>query len=166
VTFLNLGCGDPPVHAPKPWVNVDDYAGCEPDLLCNILQLPHEDGSVQAVYCGHVLEHMELALDVPRLLAEIRRVLAPDGMLMVVGPDYDRVTASPAWAGAVAMVRWGDDTRPGSRHRWCPTAWAHLNVIREVFPEAHEIDIASVGSFWPLMSRVGWQFAITTEETP
>jgi predicted SAM-dependent methyltransferase len=53
--FLNLGCGDPPVHAPEPWVNVDSYAGCEPDVLADIMHLPYDDQSIEAVYCGHVL---------------------------------------------------------------------------------------------------------------
>jgi predicted SAM-dependent methyltransferase len=161
--FLNLGCGDPPVHAPEPWVNVDSYAGCEPDVLADIMHLPYDDQSIEAVYCGHVLEHLEYP-DVVPLLHEIRRVLEPFAPLCVVGPDFDRVTKLPEWRDAVDMVRYGDFTRPGSEHRWCPTALAHLLAVREVFPSAREIDINAVSSFWPVMSRIGWQFAILTEE--
>ena len=59
--YLNLGCGS---HvAPSPWVNVDCSYGtagfpCFPDVLCDIRTLPWQDGEVDAVYAGHVLEHL------------------------------------------------------------------------------------------------------------
>ena len=159
MTFLNLGCGDPPCHAPEPWVNVDSYAGCEPDLLADLHALPHDTGSVEAVYMGHVLEHLEY-LDVIPVLHEVKRVLEPDGMLCIVGPDYHRVVTKPEWAPWVDLVMHGDDTRPGAEHRWLPTASEHLRMVREVFPAAREIDIIAVSSFWPVVYRVGWEFAI------
>jgi predicted SAM-dependent methyltransferase len=163
MTFLNLGCGDPTVHAPEPWVNVDSWHGCEPDLLCDILHLPYEDGSVDAVYCGHVIEHLDLTDEVPLFLEEIKRVLGEFGQLCIVGPDYDRVTTRPEWAEWVGLVRYGDDTRPGAQHRWLPTASAHLTIVREVFPTIREIDIIAVSSFWPVWNRIGWQFCLVKD---
>jgi 2-polyprenyl-3-methyl-5-hydroxy-6-metoxy-1,4-benzoquinol methylase len=48
-------------------------------------QLPFEDAAVDAVLSFDVMEHVQ---DVPRTLAECRRVLKPGGHLFVVFPSY------------------------------------------------------------------------------
>lgn len=73
---LNLGCGDH--RAPEPWVNVDSWSGVRPDVLADVRALPWPDKSAEAIYCGHVLEHLPLD-QVGLALAEVRRVLAPPG---------------------------------------------------------------------------------------
>ena len=47
------------------------------------------DGSVAEVYASHVLEHLGFREEIPRALAEIYRVLVPDGRLSVSVPDFD-----------------------------------------------------------------------------
>ena len=48
--------------------------------------LPLDDGSVDWVYAEHLIEHVSLAVGVA-WLAEVRRVLAPGGVLRVSTPD-------------------------------------------------------------------------------
>ena len=50
--------------------------------------LPAADGSVDAVYHSHVLEHIDRCL-VGAFLAEIRRVLRPGGVHRIVVPDFE-----------------------------------------------------------------------------
>jgi len=162
--LLNLGCGDPPVHAPPPWVNVDNWPGAQPDVLADVCDLPFGDGEAEAVYAGHILEHLDRDADVPRFLGEVRRVLGEYGQACFVGPDVIKVRLRPEWAEWVSLVDHGDDDRPGTTHLWPSTGRASLEMIRRIFPAAHEVDMAVVPDFWPVANPIGWQFAIMTGE--
>jgi predicted SAM-dependent methyltransferase len=48
--------------------------------------IPHADGSVDAVYASHMLEHLDRT-EARSFLAECRRVLKPGGILRLVVPD-------------------------------------------------------------------------------
>lgn len=160
---LNLGCGNYP--APAPWINVDQYAGpgVHADVIVDATDLPYDDGSVEAVYCGHLLEHVTYEEGVPALLDEVRRVLSPSGRACFVGPDYDRAVADPQWASVLKDIRDGGNRWPGDKHLWLSTAANSLAVIRSVFPDAHEVPVAALDSFWPIPFRVEWQFAIVAD---
>ncbi|KAA2255899.1 class I SAM-dependent methyltransferase [Solihabitans fulvus] len=51
--------------------------------------LPFEDGSVEWVYAEHLIEHIPLPVAVD-WLTEVRRVLAPGGLLRITTPDLRR----------------------------------------------------------------------------
>lgn len=53
-------------------------------------RLPYPDGSVEAVYSSHTLEHLYLA-EARRVLAECARVLRPGGLLRLALPDSERL---------------------------------------------------------------------------
>jgi hypothetical protein len=54
----------------------------------DITDIPHPDGSFDAILCIHVLEHVE---DDRKAMRELCRVLAPDGFAIVLVPlDLDR----------------------------------------------------------------------------
>jgi SAM-dependent methyltransferase len=109
---INLGSWK---HAPEGWVNVDGSwnawlskrpwlrraAGAarvlperarEDEWPDNVVvhdlrkRLPFGDGSAEAVYGSHVLEHLYLE-EGARLLRECHRVLGPGGVLRLVVPD-------------------------------------------------------------------------------
>lgn len=48
--------------------------------------LPYADGTVDTIYCSHVIEHVETP-HVERFVAEALRVLKPGGVLRIVCPD-------------------------------------------------------------------------------
>jgi predicted SAM-dependent methyltransferase len=50
--------------------------------------IPAEEGSVDAVYHSHTLEHIDRD-DVPGFMAEILRVLKPGGIHRIVVPDLE-----------------------------------------------------------------------------
>jgi ubiquinone/menaquinone biosynthesis C-methylase UbiE len=52
--------------------------------------LPFKDHSVSLVFVSHLLEHLFFPRDVKPFLAELRRVLAPEGILRVVVPDIEK----------------------------------------------------------------------------
>lgn len=80
---LNLGCGD---HIIPGWVNADNDPDKNPDVVADALCLPWEDNYFSQVLLCHTLEHFEL-YDVPKVLNEVRRVLAPGGQVLVICPD-------------------------------------------------------------------------------
>ena len=151
---VNLGCGDH--RAPAPWVNVDQYSGVHPDIVASITDLPFADGSVDAIYCGHVLEHLTLD-EVPVALREIRRVLS--GRACFVGPDYDRALADPEHHVLLDSIKHGGNRWPGDKHQWTSTGTLALELIAEVFPDAEEKDIYMLPE-WPVVTPTTWQFAI------
>ncbi len=54
-------------------------------------RIPLPDCSAEVVYCSHMLEHLEPTVEVPRFLAEVRRVLAPGGIVRIAVPDLLRM---------------------------------------------------------------------------
>lgn len=154
---LNIGSGD--LRAPAPWVNVDAWAGARPDVVADLRRLPWPEGSVDRVYCGHVLEHLPM-VDIRRAMLELRRVLRPAGGLCVVGPDYDRAVAGDADPVLLGCIRDGGDRWPGDRHQWLSTETTALLLVRQVFPAAVAVPIVEIGEEWPLPFDVWWQFAI------
>ena len=101
---LHLGSGG---HELEGWVNVD-LVDMGPDLRWDLTgTLPFDDGSADAVFLEHVLEHFPLAT-VMSILAEARRVLAPGSILRAGVPDFGRYARS--YAGDRAFL---EGERPG-----------------------------------------------------
>ncbi len=158
--YLNLGCGDKATHGRAPWVNVDSWPGCEPDIVADILHLDFEDGCAEMIYAGHVIEHLDYTVQVPLFVAELARLLAPGGQVLVVGPDAEKVRSRPEWSDWIERVDEGSTEHPGSLHLWKATGEATVKAMRECFPEAREVDIRTPAGFWPIASRIEWQFAV------
>lgn len=92
---LDLGCGGKKLHEKMVGVdirangqmgvgaNVDKPAVA--DVEADILALPMDDRSVDGVLAKHLLEHV---IDPIQALNEWKRVLKPDGKLVILCPDY------------------------------------------------------------------------------
>ena len=79
---LHIGCG--PCLLPG-WINIDVHPA---PLATNVLWgLPFTNGSVRHVFLSHLLEHLFYPNDVHPFLLDIRRVLAPGGVVRIVVPD-------------------------------------------------------------------------------
>jgi len=100
--IVNLGSG--PKRIAPNIVNVDIHPFDGVDVCADAAHLPFADGSVDAVLCECVLEHVPHPEDVVR---EIRRVLAPGGVVYASVPFMDPYHASPD-----DFTRW---TMPGVR---------------------------------------------------
>lgn len=152
---VNLGCGE---YKADGWVNVDCYAGVAPDVVAELGRLPFDDGEADQIYAGHVFEHVAMER-LPMVLLEVARVLASDGTLMVVGPDLDRALAS--WPEVVDEIKSGPSgSWPGAAHLWDCRESLMLQVLIDAGFEAAPLSIEAVPSAWPVVSRIGWQFAI------
>ncbi len=98
-TFLHVGCG--PKRKPQTTCgfNADDWHELrldidpvvEPDLVGTMLDMRAvADASVDAVFSSHNIEHL-YPHEVPQALSEFRRVLKPDGFVVITCPDLQSV---------------------------------------------------------------------------
>jgi SAM-dependent methyltransferase len=93
--LLHVGCGPrnqrrlPACFQNGQWqeIRLDIDPAVEPDILGSITDLHMVTGaSVDAIWSSHNLEHLD-SFDVPRALAEFKRVLKPDGYALITLPD-------------------------------------------------------------------------------
>ena len=87
--LLNIGCGS---HFHGDWVNLDVAPRDSAVLAHDVTQhpLPFADGTFDAVYHSHVLEHLPKT-EAPVFLKECLRVLKPGGVLRIAVPDLERI---------------------------------------------------------------------------
>lgn len=97
--FLHVGCGRKTKQytpfADKEWreIRLDIDASVDPDLVGTMTDLSAvADQSVDAVFSSHNIEHL-YPHDVPLALAEFKRVLKPDGFVLITCPDLQSVCA-------------------------------------------------------------------------
>ncbi len=77
-----------------------------PVQLADICRLPYDDGAIDCYYSGGVVEHFE---EGPELaLAEARRVLAPDGRLLITVPYANWIRRGQAALG-IRRRHWDQD---------------------------------------------------------
>jgi SAM-dependent methyltransferase len=96
---LHVGCGHPnPEKLPGAFrdgswqeVRLDIDAEAKPDIVSSMLSMPMiEDGSYDALYSSHNLEHL-FPHEVPIAIREFVRVLKPDGIAVMRMPDLQAV---------------------------------------------------------------------------
>jgi SAM-dependent methyltransferase len=103
-TFLHVGAGLK--HKDKTtagfnrpeWaeVRLDISAFGKPDILADMTDMaPVASGSMDAIFSSHNIEHL-FPHDVPKALAEFRRVLKPTGFAVVTCPDIQMAAAAVA----------------------------------------------------------------------
>lgn len=85
---LSLGCG----HLARPgWVNLDlaPLPGVDVVHDLDVLPLPFEDGAFDHIEAIDILEHVR---ELPDLMRELHRVMAPGGVLHIEGPHFTSYT--------------------------------------------------------------------------
>lgn len=97
---LNVGSGPFSLRKLHPsfvrteWLErrLDIDPNVKPDIIGTITNVRNiiEDESFDAVWCSHVLEHLH-SHEVPTALQEIRRILRPDGFVLLTSPDMESV---------------------------------------------------------------------------
>jgi hypothetical protein len=86
---LDIGSGGTKQKATS--AGVDMYPAPGLDVLADLRRpLPFADGSVDRVYAVHVLEHV---IDLVPVMNELHRILADDGVLHLLSPDWRSIGA-------------------------------------------------------------------------
>ncbi len=99
-TVLHVGCGAADIRSlprlfQRRWqeIRLDINPDVTPDVVSSMLDMsPVGTASVDAVYSSHNIEHLH-PHEVEVALREFRRVLKPDGMLVITCPDLQSVCA-------------------------------------------------------------------------
>jgi hypothetical protein len=100
---LNLGCG---YDKRSGWVNVDSFAGCHPDVVCNLESFPWpwDENSVDEVAFVHSLEHLGGQVSVfLGIIQELYRVCQNDASIeiRVPHPRHDSFIGDPTHVRAI-----------------------------------------------------------------
>jgi len=100
---LNVGCGN---YRMNYWINLDSSPNVPADIHADALEYLSgcEVGTFDAIYAGHMLEHLGYG-DAMQFLAECYRVLSPGGNLGILVPDTREIMFR--WLnGMVDEVEW------------------------------------------------------------
>ncbi len=127
--ILNLGSGIKRIRPDV--VNIDFYPFPNVDLVADIARLPFADHSVDAVINEFVLEHVP---DPVAIVAEIKRVLKPGGLVYLSAPFIEGFHSSPhdygRWTKAGLQNLMADFQLIESGIRSGPTS-ALLSILNE-----------------------------------
>lgn len=110
--LLNVGCGT--AYHPS-WVNIDANP-TTPNVQAHDARrgLPFDDGSLDAVYASHVLEHLRPDAGT-RLLRECYRVLDRDGIIRLAVPNLEQIARLYLQSLDGALR---DDAEAAARYEW------------------------------------------------
>lgn len=98
-TFLHVGCGQKRKAATTAGFNRDEWneltldvdKSVNPDIVGSMTDMSAvKSASVDAIFSSHNIEHL-FVHEVPVALAEFRRVLKPDGFVVITCPDLQSI---------------------------------------------------------------------------
>lgn len=103
---LNIGCGNRRLGG---YTGVDAVARPGADIVAPAHAIPLEDGVAEEVLAVHLVEHV-FAWEVPALLAEWYRLLAPGGRLVLEMPDLMKCARN--------LIDKREGRKPDQLHMW------------------------------------------------
>ena len=86
--YLNLGCGNNKFY---DCINIDSRKECNPDLVCDIKELPYEPNSIDGIFALDVLEHIPRSL-VLLTLKSWHIILKKGSFLVIRLPDIRSIS--------------------------------------------------------------------------
>ena len=146
---LNVGCGR---NYKKGYINIDAFDNTIADQMMTVESMDFEDNTFSQVDCIQVLEHLGAARSI-YALAEIYRVMSPEGILLLQTPDLVNSFKS--------FIKGNEDRRrlimnwifgldsPGLFHRYGFPAELLQLVLHESGFEQIEIDYINTHSVNP-----------------
>lgn len=128
--LVNVGCGPFPLDG---FVNLDIRAFTPGVVVWDCRRtLPVADGACAGIRIEHFAEHTDPRDELPRLLEDCHRALAPGGVLRIVVPDTERYLLAYAAGGRAAFHAIGvPDPFPAD----LPT---RMDVVNHAFHQWHE----------------------------
>jgi hypothetical protein len=109
---LNLGCGNTRLDG---FIGLDLHPCAGADVVGSLLSLPLVDGCAEEVLLDNVIEHV---LDIPALLAEVRRVCKPGARVKIVTPHFTSLASwrDPTHLHHLSFFSMEHFAKPAARH--------------------------------------------------
>lgn len=134
---LNIGCGSNKITG---CINIDVEPTCSPDVIADVQKgLPYENESVDKIYFFHCIEHISAARH-PQVLNEFRRVLKPDGRLIMSFPEF-----------RICAEYWIKNHR-GMRDFWKATLFG-----RQLYPTDYHVALMDSMELKDILMQVGFK---------
>lgn len=160
---LNLGCG--PYYV-RGWHNVDHgFPGYVDERVDLSGDLPWPADSLDAVYAGHVLEHISEE-DCVSLLSSLLVCARTGAEILVVGPDVEKASYLQQHGYRLEIslesIIYGAGAWQGDVHLWKCTASKIEELLSTAgWSEVGEISMSDVSTFWPIAFRhPQWQCVV------
>lgn len=191
--LLNVGCG---THYAQGWVNTDVWESetTRPDVKVTIGEpYPFADNTFDAVYLGHIIEHMPWE-NVVAFMQDMARIAKEDAIFLLVGPDVFKTIKlwhedkQPWWMIEAVLEHLDRNFQPdreseewdGSHHYWnCHEqrienllANVGFQQIENVFTkipddtEGTEWYDVKTNITWPVVGKYYWQLAYRFKNVP
>jgi GT2 family glycosyltransferase/predicted SAM-dependent methyltransferase len=155
---INVGCGRFPLNG---FVNIDREAEVEPDVVCDVTDLPYDVGTVDEIYAGHILEHFDW-YEGEKVLGYWYSLLKPGGKISVSVPDFDVFAAQYLEKKTPEAMREMNDTYIYSYKQKSPHRYAYsAGLLEEVMGSAGFVDLKRMPVDHPYFPHpVVWQVGI------
>jgi GT2 family glycosyltransferase/predicted SAM-dependent methyltransferase len=153
---LNMGSGPFPLKG--GFVNIDQFASVNPDVIADVTAVPYELGTIDEIYAGHVLEHFRYE-DGMRALRYWFALLKPGGEIRICVPDYDFLVKEYAEAPTPEKLKVFNDTYIYSGIQPSPHQYAYsAALLKQVMEEAGFIKLERMPVDHPYFPEaVKWQ---------
>lgn len=139
---LDIGAGEKFSRRDGSWMTVDKYS--KADFQTDMWDLPMEDGTVDAIWSSHALEHVPRERVIPTL-TEWHRVLKVGSPCVIQVPDLDYIARIwLQWGNEAALVGvFGGQDHEGEFHK---TGWNLAGLCKDV--ESVGFTIKESKTFW------------------
>ena len=183
--LLNAGCG---THYAKGWVNTDVWENedTRPDVRVEPGKpYPFDDNTFDAIFLGHVVEHIHWPL-LPDFLRDMGRIAKPNAPILIVAPDVYRTIdrwrqGREPWWMVQSVLEHQDvnaDNRPldefwdGATHHWncheervvtllANLGFPNIEAVSDKIPDGSNWkDPVNKKIVWPVVSKAAWQCGV------
>lgn len=151
---LDLGAGHNPVKLDSHLVlSVDARPDHNPDILCDLRKIPLSDGSIDAIYSSHTLEHFCFS-EIRPVFKEWLRILKIGGDITLRLPDITysaHKIINGEYDSIAQAVLYGEQTynlnfhRCGFTPKFLAAFLKQFPVKGKIFPNQHVHDIIFEG---------------------
>lgn len=156
MTKINLGCCQWKLDG---FINIDIDPQWKPEIVADITKgLPmFEDNSVDEIYAGHFLEHLDM-YESDIAMKEWKRVLKPGGVITITIPDFEK--GYKEYREGKLTLEWFNQIIFGDSHRnpmaHCQAFNQELLIerMRLYFREVEEVAVEDCDY---LVAKVHWQ---------